>query len=218
MNTPDVHARLRHAFEMPTHDIADVDPGVIVADGRRRRRNRRIRQLLAAAVAVLVLAAGVGVAVVPSTGTVLSPVASWLRGEHRSASWMDANGQRFVVTVDSSRVPGELLFKMGLLNPDGTTTDLGGVPTTAQELPAVGMSNGRFPGVVFGIFSPGSHDFAAHTPDERYHYEVSAMTVTDPATGQNFVAAAISATYDAISQIRGWTWTDAEGKPRSFGF
>lgn len=218
MNTPDVHARLRHAFELPTHDIADVDPGVVLADGQRRRRNRRTRRVVAAALAVLVLAVGVGVTVVPSTGMVLSPVASWLRGEPRRASWMDANSQRFVVTVDSSRVPGELNFAMGVLNPDGTTTDLGGVPTTAQDLPAVGMSNSRFPGVVFGIFSPGSHNIAAHTPDERYHFEVSTMTVTDPATGQDYVAATISATYDATSQIRGWTWTDNEGNPRSFGF
>jgi hypothetical protein len=218
MNTPDVHARLRQAFEMPTHNVADVDPGVVLADGRRRRRNRRIRQVVAAAVAGVVLAAGVGVAHVPSTGTVLSPVASWLRGEHRSAPWMDANGQRFVVTVDSIRVPGELNFSMSVLNADGTTTELSQTPTTAQQLPAVGMSIGGFPGVVFGIFAAGSHNIAAHTPDERYHFEDSTMTVTDPATGQDYVAAAISATYDATSQIRSWTWTDAEGNPRSFGF
>lgn len=218
MNSPDVETRLRHAFEDPKYSIADVDPSVVLAVGRRRRRNRRLRQVVVAAVAVLVLVAGVAVAVVPPTGTLLSPVTSWLRGEHQSAPWMDANGQRFVITVDSVSVPGELLFEMGSVNPDGTITDLGGVPTTAKELPAVGMTTSRFPGVVFGIFPAGSRDIVAHTPGERFHFEVSTMTITDPATGQDYVAAAISATYDATSQIRGYTWTDAEGIPQFLGF
>jgi hypothetical protein len=92
---------------------------------------------------------------------------------------MEGNGQRFVATVDPS-VRGELKFRFDQLEADGASSNLMGVPATADELPAVGMSTSQFPGVVFGIFPNGSRDIAAHTPGDRYHYPVSTMLVATP--------------------------------------
>ncbi len=217
MNAPDIETRLSQTFGEPTRGLTEIDTGVVLAAGRRRRRHLRVRQVVVASTAVLVLAIGVAVATAPPTGTPLSPVASWLRGEHSTRTWLQANSQRFVVTVHSV-ADSELDFSIDHLNSDGNTSNLMGVPTSAEQLPAVGMTTSQFPGVVFGIFPAVSRDIAAHTPQDRYHYEVSTMTVTDPATGQDYVAAAISATYDATSQIHGYTWTDAHGTSRSFGF
>lgn len=80
------------------------------------------------------------------------------------------------------------------------------------------MSTGLNPGVVFGIFPAGSHEITAHTPGDRYRYTVSTMRVPDTANNLEYVAAAISATEEATSQIRGYTWTDAQGATRSYGF
>lgn len=80
------------------------------------------------------------------------------------------------------------------------------------------MSTSLNPGVVFAVFPTGSHDITAHTPGDRYRDTVSTMRVTDTANNREYVAAVISASDEATSQIRGYTWTDAQGTPRSYGF
>lgn len=211
MNAPELETRLREAFAGHSpHLSPDLDPSTVLRLGGRRR-HRRTLQIAAAAVAVLAVGSGVAVATVPPTGTILSPVVSALRRDQAANPWMEANSQRYLIRVENHGGT-ELTFRGVRLNPDGSEQDLGGYVAAPGDLPLLSNgTSGLTPGVTFAIFAAGSHDVSVQTPNDRYQYAVSSMEVVDPSTGARYVAVAIAATNEAITQINSYTWTDGQG-------
>ncbi|MDN5764424.1 MAG: hypothetical protein L0H96_19915 [Humibacillus sp.] len=219
----DVEEFVRHVFadsEIPTRE---VDPGDVVAIGRRVRRIRRRRATFAGVAATGLIGFGVAQAVVPASGTPLTPLV-WAAGEGKPGSeagaWVAANGHRFVISIRDAYFGDRNAFVLSALYPDGSERVLmAGGPIRPEDLPEVGFAVSTEPGVTFALFAAGSHDFQATDEETSHALSISTMKISSPHGGPDYVAVAM----DSGRRVGGWlhpsvTWIDGQGHAQSWGW
>ena len=219
----DVEAFVRRVFTNSEIPAKEVDPGEVVAIGHRVRRVRRRRVALAGVAATGLVGFGVAQAVVPATGTPLTPLV-WAAGEGKPGSeagaWHTANGHRFVISVQDAYIGDRSEFVLSRLNPDGSEKVLMSAgPILAEDLPAVGFAVSTERGVTFALFPAGAHDFQATDDQTSETLAISTMKISSPHRGPDYVAVAM----DSGRQAGDWLhpsirWIDAQGQPQSWNW
>ena len=212
----DVEEYVRHIFtnsEVPAHEM---DPAEVVAIGHRVRRVRRRRTALAGLAATGLVAFGVAQIVVPASGTPLTPLV-WAAGEgspgSEAGTWVIGNGHRFVISIRDAYFGDRNAVVFSDLNPDGSeqVTAAHG-PLRPEDLPAVGFASSSEPGVSFGIFPAGAHNFTATDERTSDACSISTMKISSPHGGPDYVAVAMDSGRSGNSGPPVITWVDAEGQ------
>jgi hypothetical protein len=214
----DVEAFVRHVFTDSEIPAGEVDPGDVVAIGHRVRRVRRRRAVLAGVAATGLVGFGVAQAVVPATGTPLTPLV-WAAGEGKPGSeagaWVTtANGHRYVISIRDAYIGDRSEFVLSRLNPDGSEKVLMSAgEIRAEELPAVGFAVSTERGATFALFPAGAHDIQATDDQTSEQLAISTMKISSPHGGPDYVAVAM----DSGRQAGDWLhpsirWIDGHGK------
>ncbi|NUR14835.1 MAG: hypothetical protein HOQ13_00760 [Dermatophilaceae bacterium] len=219
----DVEAFVRHVFTDSEIPAGEVDPGDVVAIGHRVRRVRRRRAVLSGVAASGLVAFGIAQAVVPATGTPLSPLV-WAAGEGMPGSevgaWVTANGHRYVISVRDAYLGDRSEFVLSRLNHDGSEKVLMSAgEIRAEDLPSVGFAVSTEPGATFALFPAGAHDFRATDDQTSEALAISTMKISSPHGGPDYVAVAL----DSSRQAGDWlhpsiTWIDGQGKAQSWAW
>ncbi|WP_374967822.1 hypothetical protein [Terrabacter sp. BE26] len=219
----DVEAFVRHVFTDSEIPAREVDLGEVVAIGHRVRRVRRRRAALAGVAATGLIGFGIAQAVVPATGTPLTPLV-WAAGEGKPGSeagaWVTANGHRFVISVHDAYIGNRNEFVLSRLDPDGSEKVLMSAgPIRAADLPAVGFAVSTEPGVTFALFPAGAHDLQATDDQTTEMLSMSTMRISSPHGGPDFVAVAM----DSGRRAGDWfqpsiRWIDAQGKAQAWNW
>lgn len=219
----DVEAFVRHVFTDSEIPASEVDPDEVVAIGHRVRRVRRRRAALAGVAATGLIGFGVAQAVVPATGTPLTPLV-WAAGEGKPGSeagaWVTANGHRFVISIRDAYFGDRSAYVLSALNADGSERVLmAGGPIRPDELPEVGFAVSTEPGVTFALFPAGAHDIEAVDEQTSEALTVSTMKISSPHSGPDYVAVAI----ESGRQLSDWLhpsirWIDEQGRTQSWNW
>lgn len=215
----DVEEFVRHVFTDSELPAGEVEPGEVVAIGRRVRRVRRRRATLAGIAATGLVAFGVAQVVVPASGTPLTPLV-WAAGEgspgSEAGAWVTGNGQRFVISMQDAYFGDRNAVVLARLNSDGSErTLMAAGPIRPEEMPAVGFGVSTAPGVTFALFNAGAHDFEATAKQGSDEVRISTMKISSPHGGPDYVAVAMD------SGPRGtgtpsFTWVDGQDQTQTW--
>lgn len=213
MNT-DVEDYLRQVMTDSEVPANPLDPQSVIGLGRRVRVRRRRQRAAVGIVAASVLSLGVAEVAVPATGSPLSPVI-WAAGQGFSGTetgaWMQANGNRYVMSIRDAYLGERATLVISKMRPDGSLRELMSTsPVSAQELPAVGMEVSTDVGVQFSLFPDGTTDIRPTTHGHE-PVTVSTMRISSPHGGPTYVAVTTGTTPTEPRSITGYSWTDAAG-------
>lgn len=197
-----------------------LDPQAVVGLGHRVRVRRRRQRTAVGLMVASVLSLGVAEAVVPATGTPLSPVI-WAAGPEFSGTeagaWMQANGNRYVMSIRAAYLSERATLVVFKMRPDGSLREMmSSSPVSPQGLPDGGMSVSTDVGVAFYLFPAGATDI---TPITNSHepMTVSTMRISSPHGGPAYVAVTVGSTAAGSDSISGYTWTDSAGRVHRSG-
>ena len=219
----DVEAFVRHVFTDSEIPASEVDPGEVVAIGHRVRRVRRRRATVAGVAAAGLIGFGVAQAVVPATGTPLTPLV-WAAGEGKPGSeagaWVTANGHRFVISIRDAYFGDRNAYVLSTLNLDGSERDLMAAgPIRPEDLPVVGFAVSTEPGVTFALFPAGAHDFEVVDSQTSEALAVSTMKISSPHGGPDYVAVAMDSGRHASNELQpSIRWIDGLGQTQSWNW
>lgn len=216
----DVEAFVRHVFTDSEIPASEVEPGDVVAIGRRVRHVRRRRAALAGVAATGLIGFGVAQVVVPATGTPLTPLV-WAAGEGKPGSeagaWVTANGHRFVISIRDAYFGDRNAYVLSALNDDGSERVLMAEGLRPEDLPAVGFAVSTDPGVAFALFPAGAHDFHATDEQTAEALSISTMKIASPHGGPDYVAVAMDSGQQVSNSLHpSISWVDGQGQAQKW--